>query len=73
MLHDGQRKHGTHHVGLFASCIRKIKTIIEGKVDHKEKNVIILLECSLLGADNEEGEFHADKFHACHAFEVTIT
>ena len=36
-LHDGWSKHGTQHVCLFASHIRKIKTIVEGKVEHEEK------------------------------------
>ena len=67
MLQDGWSNHGAHHVGVLTSFIRKIKTIVEGKVVYKEKNVIALLACSTLGAVDEEAEHCALKFHMFHS------
>ena len=58
---------------LFASCIRKIKTIVEGKVVYKEKNAIVLSACSPLGANGKDGEFYEDKFHKFHSLKDAIT
>ena len=63
ILHSEWTKYGMHCVGLFASCIRKNKTITDGKLKFVDKPVIVLLACSPLGKIEEEGDDEVGKFN----------